>query len=110
MKVRQKSLWRSQNNMFAHKRRNQRAAKERKRMERAMREEVMPDCSHVVAPGRAKPLFVVTIRCRDGESVQIAIHEMPWGFSPSRTEALAKIGAVLKHYRPVPPARGGFRS
>lgn len=66
MKVRRKSLWRSANSKRAKFRANQRAAKERKRLERLAAEPVMPDMSHVWTPKALPPLFTVTIRCRDG--------------------------------------------
>lgn len=101
MKVRRKSLWRSQNNKLAIKRRNQRAAKELKRMERAMREEPMPDTSHVTTPPKARPMFTVTIRCCDGESVMLPIYEAPWGLSISPTAVARRVAMVLREYRPV---------
>lgn len=103
MKVRRKSLWRSQNVKLAIKRRNQRAAKDRLRLARAQRGEKIPSASTAPQPGRLKPLFVVTIRCLDGESVRLKIYENPWGgLSPSATSASLKIAAILKNYRPHP--------
>lgn len=101
MKVRRKSLWRSQNNKHARKRANQRAAKERIRLERLARDEPMPDVSGTFVPKRLAPLFVVSIRCRDGERVTLPVHEIPGGLSVSPTAAGRKVAAVLKHYRPV---------
>ena len=64
MKVRRKSLWRSKNAArHFRKRANQRAAKERKRLEQAARDESMPDTSHVIMP-RLKPSgFRITVEC-----------------------------------------------
>lgn len=102
MKVRRKSLWRSQNNKLAIKRRNQRAAKERLRLARAAMPVAMPDTSHTPKVARLKPLFVVTVRCRDGESVKIKLYENPWdGLSPSATSAAQKVAMILKKYRPT---------
>lgn len=102
MKVRRKSLWRSQNNTLAIKRKNQRAAKERLRLARAAMPDTMPDTSHAPKVDRVKPLFVVTVRCRDGESVKIKLYENPWGgLSPSATSAAQKIATILKKYRPT---------
>lgn len=102
MTVRRKSLWRSQNVKLAIKRRNQRAAKERLRLARAAMPDVMPDASRAPKFLRPKPLFVVTVRCRDGESVRLSIYENPWGaLTPSATAASRKIAAILKHYRPA---------
>ena len=79
-----------------------RAAKERKRMERALRDEPMPDCSHVIIPKAARPLFVVTIKCRDGEKVVLPIHKTSWGsLSISPTLAGKKVACVLANYRPA---------
>lgn len=103
MKVRRKSLWRRENVRRRFKlRANQRAAKERKRMERATRDEPLPDCSHVVIPKAARPLFVVTIKCSDGEKVALPIHVTSRGsLSVSPTLAGRKIAAILTYYRPT---------
>lgn len=80
---------------------NQRAAKEVLRMERAMRDEPMPDTSHVKVP-RLKPSgFTVSIRCLDdGERVSFTARRTPWGLSVSPTLAGRKVAAVLAHYMP----------
>jgi hypothetical protein len=82
---------------------NFRAAKERKRIERAMREDVMPDTSHVRIP-RIKPSgFRVTIECLDdGERVSFTSSRLPWGLSISATEAGRKVSCVLANYQPAP--------
>lgn len=84
---------------------NFRAAKERKRQERAAREEPMPDTSHVVFP-RSKPSgFRVTVECLDdGERVSFTASRLPWGLSVSATEAGRKVSCVLANYQPVMPA------
>jgi hypothetical protein len=101
MGVRRKSLWRSANNkrakMFARKR----AAKERKRLARVAREEPWPDVSHVARPASTPPLFIVTIRCRDGASCSMRIHETPHGLTISPTLAGRKVACVLANYRPA---------
>lgn len=101
MKVRRKSLWRSRNNRHAKFRANQRAAKECKRLARVAREEPMPATAHCVMPPRLGPLFVVTVRCRDGARVRLPIHELPNGLSISPTLAGRKIAAILANYRPT---------
>ena len=103
MKVRRKSLWRSENIRKRFKwRANQRAAKERKRIACAFRDEPMPDTSHVKMPRASPPLFTVTVRCCDGESVALRIHKTPWGkLSVSPTLAGRKIAAILTNYRPA---------
>lgn len=107
MKVRRKSRWRSEN-IARHfrKRANQRAAKERKRLERAAREEVMPEMSHVVLP-RLKPSgFRVTIECLDdGERASFTSTRLPWGLSVSPTLAGRKVATVLKEYQPAPATK-----
>lgn len=81
---------------------NMRAAKERKRMERAARDEPMPDCSHVIIPKAAEPLFVVSVKCSDGEKVTLPIHATSCGrLSVSPTLAGRKIAAILTNYRPA---------
>ncbi len=103
MKVRRKSLWRSENAKHAINKKfaNMRAAKERKRMARAFADVPMPDTSHVLEIKPAKPLFVVTIRCRDGETVKLRIHDGPHGLTMSPTMAGRKVAAVLANYRPA---------
>jgi hypothetical protein len=104
MKVRRKSLWRSQNNKLALKRRNQRAAKERKRLARVAREEPAPDLSHVPLPPLAKTGFRVTITCLDdGQRVSFTAWRGPFGLTLSPTRAGRKVAAVLAHYVPACP-------
>lgn len=101
MKVRSKSLWRSKNvaQRFRY-RANQRAAKERKRIERAMREEPMPDMSHVAIHPHKPSGFRVTVECLDdGERVSFTASRLPWGLSVSPTLAGRKVAAVLQHYQ-----------
>jgi hypothetical protein len=102
MQVRRKSLHRSLNNKRAKKFANMRAAKERKRLERLASEDVVPDMSHVWTPKALLPLFTVTIRCRDGASASLRIHEGAWGgLSISPTLAGRKVACVLANYRPA---------
>lgn len=80
---------------------NQRVAKERIRLKRAAREEPMPDTSHVRIPRPTAALFVVSVRCRDGHSVSLRIHEAPWGgLTISPTAVAKKVASVVRHYRP----------
>lgn len=110
MKVRRKSRWRSENiKRRLRFRANQRAAKERKRLERAAREEPMPDTSHVRLP-RAKPSgFRVVITCLDdGERVSFTAFRTPWGLSVSPTAAARKVATILRHYSPACVHRHGI--
>lgn len=101
MKVRRKSLWRSQNAKHARKFANMRAAKERLRLARLAAPVEMPDTSATYQPRRLKPLFVITIRCRDGERVRLLVREGPHGLLPSATTVARKVAALLTHYRPA---------
>lgn len=101
MKVRRKSLHRSANAKRASKFSNMRAAKERKRLARLSAEITLPDTSHVFTPASLKPLFVLTIRCRDGAVERLRIYHGPHGLSPSPTRAALKIATVLTYYRPA---------
>ena len=101
MKVRRKSLWRSRNVKRTRKFANMRAAKEPTRPARLAADPVMPDMAHVYRPKALAPLFVVTIRCRDGAVERLRIHEGNHGLFPSATTAAKKIAAVLMHYRPA---------
>ena len=67
-------------------------------------EPTLPDTAHTYRPPPLAPLFVVTIRCRDGERVQLRLFENLHGrgLTPSATLAARKIAAVLTHYRPAP--------
>lgn len=98
MTVVRKSLWRGQN----RKRANQRAAKERKRLERALREEPLPDLSHCPPMPRGKPTgFRVTIECLDdGERVSFTTARGPYGLTVSPTLAGQKVACVLANYMP----------
>ena len=102
MKVRRKSLWRSENiKRHLKTRLNQRATKERKRLARVAREEPMPDTSHVVMSPRKPSGFRVTIECLDdGERVSFTASRPPWGLSISPTLAGRKVFTVLSHYTP----------
>jgi len=101
MKVRRKSLWRSKNNQTVRKFANMRAAKERRRIERLSAAVVLPDTSHVVVPRRARPLFTITIRCRDGAVERLRIYEGPFGLSISATMVGRKIATTVANYRPI---------
>jgi len=99
MKIRRKSLWRSKNcglSSRARKFENMRSAKQRKRIDRAS--DTMADS---ILPCTAA-LFTVSIRCRDGHSVSIRIHEHPCGgLTISPTRAGRKVAAVIQYYRPA---------
>ena len=85
----------------AHKFANMRAAKERIRLERAMRDEPMPDNSHVCIP-RIKPSgFRVTIECLDdGQRASFTSSRLPWGLSVSPTAAGKRVAVLLREYQP----------
>lgn len=105
MPIRRKSRWRSDNlRRHLRKRANQRAAKERKRLERAGREEVMSDTSHVRLPRQKPNGFRVTITCLDdGVRASFMAARTPWGtLSVSPTLAGRKVAAVLANYLPTP--------
>lgn len=80
---------------------NMRAAKERKRLARLSAERTMPDMAHVYDPKPSAPLFVITIRCRDGARERLRIYERDGGLSISATMAGRKIAAAVAHYRPA---------
>lgn len=104
MKVRRKSLWRSTNNKRAKFNANRRAAKERIRIERSLRKEIeiqSARAAHLTFNTKIKPLFIVSVRCLDGEGVTLRIFETPNGLSVSPTKAGKKIAAILANYRPV---------
>lgn len=101
MRVRRKSLHRSTNAKRAKKFAAMRAAKERKRLARLDAPVQMPDTSHAYQPLRLKPLFVITVRCRDGATERLRIYEGPAGLHPAATLAGRKVAAVLANYRPA---------
>jgi hypothetical protein len=80
---------------------NFRAAKERKRIARHLREEPMPDMSHCCPMPKRKPSgFRVTIECLDdGERVSFTSSRLPFGLSVSPTLAGKKVAAVLQNYQ-----------
>jgi hypothetical protein len=51
---------------------------------------------------RPRPLFVITIRCRDGSVERVRVQEGPRGLWPSAATIARQIKAVLTHYRPAP--------
>lgn len=101
MKVRRKSLWRSQNTKRARKFANMRAAKEHKRLARVAAEVIPLRAPACPRPPTPKPLFVITVRCRDGESVRLKIREGMHGLMPSASLAGRKIAAIVANYRPA---------
>ena len=122
MKVRRKSLHRSANAKRAKKFAAMRAAKERLRQERATAPLMCPmckihgggpclQCDHlnrrrgkttVDTVRAARPLFVITIRCRDGAVERVRVHEGLHGLHPAATTVGRQIAAVLGNYRPAP--------
>jgi hypothetical protein len=102
MSLRRKSLHRSRNQKHAKKRANQRAAKERHRIARALADPVLPDCSHVVT-AKAKPSgFRITIECLDdGERASFTTARGPFGLMVSATECGRRIASVITHYQPA---------
>lgn len=72
------------------------------RQARAEAEPVAPAPGLMLKPHRATPLFTVTIRCCDGQSASIQIHETPFGLSVSPTLAGRKVACVIQNYRPAP--------
>lgn len=110
MKVRRKSLWRSRNCSKQFKKRaNQRAAKERKRIERVMTEPVLPDASHVVEPKPRKSGFRITIECLDdGEKASFTTARGPHGLLISATDCGRRVSSVIANY--VPLERGMKRA
>lgn len=79
---------------------NFRAAKERKRLARAAREEPMPYMACVATPTSRASGFRVTVECLDdGERVRFTAARLPWGLSVSPTLAGKKVAAVLQHYQ-----------
>jgi hypothetical protein len=103
MKVARKSLHRSANAKRAKHRANQRAAKERKRLERTFSEEPMPDMSHCPSIHGGKLTgFRVTIQCLDdGERVSFITARGPYGLTISPTLASRKVACVLANYEPA---------
>jgi hypothetical protein len=98
--VRRKSHWRSKNCGRAARFAKMRAAKERKRMERVYHEEVMPDVRKMPY-SRPRPLFVVTIKCRDGETARCDVFDGPFGVTPSASIVARKIACIIRNYRPI---------
>ena len=107
MNVRRKSLHRRKNCKHAKKRANQRAAKERIRIERAGTprdySEEIADAARCTPPVGSGLKFRITIEClTDGERVQFTTAQGPHGFTISPTLAGAKVATTLRLYRPVP--------
>lgn len=104
--VRRKSMHRGKNCARAKKRTNQRAAKERRRLERAARDyDYAPEiadaarCQPAATPGLR---FRVTIEClTDGAKATFTTTEGPHGLTVSPTLAGRRVAAVLTHYRPA---------
>lgn len=101
MNVRRKSLHRSRNGKLWKKRANQRAAKERKRVERAMMEPVLPDTSHVPIPKFKPSGFRITIECLDdGEKASFITARGPHGLLISATDCGRRVASVISNYTP----------
>ena len=68
-------------------------------MERHLRDEPMPDTSHVIVPKLKPSGFRVSITCLDdGERVSFTASRLPWGLSVSPTLAGRKVATVLQNY------------
>lgn len=79
-----------------------RAAKERIQVERAARDEPLPDTSHVVFPKSKPSGFEITIRCLDdGETVKLRTVRLPWGLSISPTAVGRRVACVVANYLPA---------
>lgn len=81
-----------------------RAAKERKRIERAQAEPVMPDLSHCPPLPKTKPSgFEVIVRCLDdGARSSFRVLRTPFGLTISPTLAGKRVACVLREYQPAP--------
>ena len=62
-----------------------------------------PRAAKVIGTVRPRPLFTITIRCRDGSVERVPVHEGPRGLLPAPTKVGRQIAAVLTHYRPAQP-------
>lgn len=104
MSIRRKSLHRSANAKRWKKRANQRAAKERKRIECVMREEPMPDVSGCYVPPLKMTGFRITIECLDdSERTSFKTMRGPFGLTISPTACAEKLRVLLSNYEPVKP-------
>jgi hypothetical protein len=105
MSVRHKSLHRSKNAKLWKKRANQRAAKERKRLERRALANPPAEISGCALLGRVWPQsgFRITVVClEDGERVSFTTTPSVWGgLTVSPTLAGKKVAAVLRYYMPT---------
>lgn len=70
-------------------------------MARFCADPTLPDRAHVDHLKPSGPLFVITIRCRDGSVERVPVHEGPHGLLPAPTKVGRQIAAVLTHYRPA---------
>lgn len=104
MNVRRKSLHRKRNCKHAKKRVNQRAAKARHRIARALApvdyNAEPTEAEHCPLPG--PPLrFRVIVEClTDHERVAITTTELPHGWTISPTLCGQKVTKIINHYRP----------
>ena len=80
-----------------------RAAKERKRIERANTEPVMPDLSHCQPPPKlGSSGFEVIVRCLDdGARSYFRALRTPFGLTISPTLAGRKVACVLREYTAI---------
>ena len=104
MNVRRKSLHRKRNCKHAKKRANQRAAKARHRLARAL---APVDYAAEIAEAERTPMpgpalrFRVTVEClNDHERVALTTTELPHGWTISPTLCGQKITKIISHYRP----------
>jgi hypothetical protein len=106
MNVRRKSLHRRANCKHAKKRANQRAAKERRRISRAL---APVDYTAEIAEAARCPMpapalrFRITVEClADGERSQFITAEGPHGWTVSPTLIGQRVAKVVQFYRPAP--------
>lgn len=105
MRVRRKSLHRSKNGKLWKKRANQRAAKERKRIERLNMpldaDALMAEAAKCQMPKATRSGFRITIECLDdGERVSFTASRGPFGLTISATDCGRRVAAVLLNYAP----------
>lgn len=105
-RVRRKSLHRGNNCARTKKRANQRAAKERRRIARALAPddfsaEVARAASCALPPIGSALRFRITIEClTDGAKASFTTAEGPHGLTVSPSLAARRVAVVLQHYRP----------
>lgn len=107
MNARRNSLHRSANCKNAKKRANQRAVKERRRIERATTPcdyaIELAEASLCTVPAPSGLRFRITVEClTDGEKSSFTTSEGPFGLTVSASVCGQRVAKVLQFYRPVP--------